>query len=1714
MENINTNAFQVSPNLQLPPVEEDTVARQDNLNDAYYAAFLSESEDPLNVYTTIVDDLETLGTSEVIKTLRNHYRASEDQQRAMFIEDLVANNELSLPNKRKILEQQLRYNDPEQAELRSAYLDTVANMELADMPEFSDAQAEAVNLKIQNIKTKEDFNKMMVKLNGYLTGNEALPILDESQLAKLSEDEVEGFFEEAKDVIVREPAVLFESFILALVPYISEIVGTGVIYTQDALMGLDTNVTKARSKARNIINRTGAQWLYDTYHDFLGFFGVEKEELEEAFVTKGFQNLDEGLTWAANKISPNDPDLAKIPLEILAGIGIGYGIKKGPSFAKERAMQIKDPDGYKLYKAFQEQDIKGYFDQTKKAETYDVVDAREVGIVTPKDSVFDQTIETNKNMGNVLAEAVMTDQGSTAIKAIKYDYDGWITRFVLPKMLGFDPTATGFGATYLQTEMLLGQKQIVHNLYVENPFFKNNQVYKSWTEDNVSVVNESLLDANLDLNIAQSEYIPLDFGVKMELAFNKKGYNYENFNEANQAALVLRSKVEKLSDDPGQVAIQVMDLDGNAYPFYIEAKPGMTPQQVLASQGLDSNNVSYQVKWIREGEFFDEIRQVSDGFGHTPYRDTISIYGHEFKGLTNLREKVFDSDIWNWIAAFGRSKVSLERDWAISHMASEQIAATQLRTLAKGLDLYDGEYRTHLAKLLKESRNVSDTFNIQEIYQILGKNIDIKKAQQLQDTLKLFRQMDRFNYRLLNTYQINRALANGFKDYVDIVKGDGSRSRHMAAQIFEFDISNPPRQIFDMQTKTPVDFILTDAHKLAGQDKVPQFLSQNGTKGRQIVQLEQPLKIDGQKFDYVLVDNSYILKGAPDWIVPTKTGHISRISLGNFFVKIFPERTMRNGYESIVKAGEKASDVHKADGISLAMFTTEQEALAWLNENKTKVPELRQKGYQAEVVKAQELSFDDLNLLADESIETNRIRQTIARPARASNENMYKTIYEDPLTSFVMTSQRLGTDVMMQPILAQMRAQWVNAHNGKNVTIRNIDKNNPYPKQESDIRPIPGKEKEFKRAMNEWRQMDIINAGHHGNKLGQALAMGADIIGNATDSPMFEFLRKKSKGLINVPGAARNVQRNPNIILDYPRRVVSTFKITFAALWRNLSLQPIGIFGPLIVGPNTTRALLDSAATAHLRVMRNKTFAKYKDLNAEVFKYAYEQNRISKSLEIGKDKLSQNDHLLILKHFDESGYGIISDHVLAKGLFNSSPMSLKNGGFLGKDTTFGRRAVDGLNLYGKVGFEFGEFLNRTGMWHASRQLWMQNNPGKNWRTRKALDEITYDAHRLAGSMTKQNTYAFQRHPLTTYIGQFQAFGMKASESIWNKGASPYNGSQRAWLAAYNFGVFGIRGGVIYGIGDLIVDYFKATGQDDIVEKLDDLTLTKLVINNLADVIMPTYDKEGNLINSEANVAAVYSPFGTQFGGVYMDFWKTAARIFGYDDPQYQFGPATQTALEAIDTYQLIKAMYGDPTTSFDDKMIHSIKELAKLTSGGKSLFNTFMYNANNEKINKHGQTSGVPESKFDQLARAFSVPSYKEQAKFEAWSGLTDKEEQMKQLADSFWRAQLSIKGYDATFAQITEAYHAINFLSEFSDSERQIFWDHLIVLDNRKSGNTIMDSFHNKVLEKHRANKKPKYSTEEISAMKEYTRQTENTPEYKNTRELIINQLEQMKED
>lgn len=1182
----------------------------------------------------------------------------------------------------------------------------------------------------------------------------------------------------------------------------------------------------------------------------------------------------------------------------------------------------------------------------------------------------------------------------------------------------------------------------------------------------------------LDDLLAQRESTLASQTARQELLNNPETLKYE--------AEIRELPVEQVRDTIRQAFNRdskvLKELDQNIAELKNYMESGEAP--------IDPN---FRVRWDKTTDYVDAVTDAH-GFGKLSWKSEGSYLSPVVNALYGTRTA------WNWLAVFGKMPMHLEKWFSMSAIRSNKFMYEQLKLLRRELGVFNNQMKQDLSTLYKSQQGVSDLLTLNQIHTVLNRaELTNMQAVKLQNILAMTRQIENFNYRMANVFEINRYRAAGYNKAIELLDANGNRLHRMVMEDFQLAPETNPARVWNFADEAGMDFAPHAANFVPTNKK---FNYIDGKPVQQLIRLSQPIKDgNGHTYDYALLSKRQLLQDIPKNVIPSKTGHMPNIANANFFIRAYPKVHVHNGIrkeaevpvrdaDGFIESGNiiRDMDPHK---VSIAMFETEVQARKWARQNikqtgpDTWNPDL----YEFQIQKANELSPRD-------NIDAQIIRENALAASRNRAEvPLANAMYEDPFVAFVQSSETIGLRTYLQPVLKQMKTQWIDAYynKGKVNVLENasgkpreqmtIDElasiDNAFPMVESQIKQLGNDVKSYKQALAEWDAIMILEQGRQSNAMARGLARVSDVIGSLADkdSPLLQSLSK----------IARKIEKNPNQIVAAPLRAVSTLKIIFQSVWRNISLQPIGVFVPALVAnpKNFLYTMQDIVGVVSYRVAQARNFAKYRDYLTEGLDhlYAHENILVDTGIPKTKGRLSKQDYALIYRHLEESGVGIISDHILAKGIFSNTPVRLTQS--WKSKQIFEQAGSAIVSGYSKIGFEFGEYINRVGMFMAAREAWVKNNPGKNWRSKAALDQITYDGYRLSGSMNPSNTYMFQNVPLLQYIGQFQSFAMKASENIWNGSASPFTGKQRATMAGLNMAVFGVRGGTLYGMGGLILDWLSSFGDEgkQLADKLDEASLFDIVTNTVGDAFFPTYDAEGKKVKSAAEPSLVYSPFGTTPGAVYGEFLKAFGVLTTAIEPEnYQFGPTMTTYNQLSDTINLLSAMYKTETLTFGEKTIGTLEALAKLTSGANSILKFIIGLEYQDKISKEGQKAGVDLTKFENAAQLFNISDRKTRKSFEFWRNNKKLEDKMKDMAKWFYQGMVAGKGPEFTLQDLvngTKAFNSILQGDEYSDYALELFWNEVRAIDARRY-RTKEDALIMQALKMYKMNNK-KFTQEEI---------------------------------
>lgn len=236
----------------------------------------------------------------------------------------------------------------------------------------------------------------------------------------------------------------------------------------------------------------------------------------------------------------------------------------------------------------------------------------------------------------------------------------------------------------------------------------------------------------------------------------------------------------------------------------------------------------------------------------------------------------------------------------------------------------------------------------------------------------------------------------------------------------------------------------------------------------------------------------------------------------------------------------------------------------------------------------------------------------------------------------------------------------------------------------------------------------------------------------------------------------------------------------------------------------------------------------------------------------------------------------------------------------------GRTAINAIKapMYAakRVGFDAGEWSNVAMTYLVSWKDWTMKNPGKNWRSHGALDDIATNARDYALNMTKSGEFGYQRG-IASLSTQFLSYQHKAFLAM--AGAATGKGNrafaelprhQRIGLVASQFLMYGVDG---FGLGatmDKVVDALGLDVPDEAKPFLDGL-LYEYMLNGVINSIT----QDGTDINFSETLAPGSGVFGS-----FNDFIGNMMTMSGPDILLGASGSMVGRVADAIRNVQIVR----------------------------------------------------------------------------------------------------------------------------------------------------------------------------------------------------------------
>jgi hypothetical protein len=1663
----------ISSDFSLPPVEKDTARPEDEV---FYTAALTGGDDPVNRYQDMLEEYRLKGESSLVNTVKNQYKEQKDLEKAVVVESIIADESIDKETKMNLLQEFAygKYNSD--GKVKDAFIDYYAQQKASvTYTPFEELELESVSLQTGKLKAYQEYDDIIDQASDIflnkgsypkLTDNEILDALDNLKLRSgaFGTDSVKEAVTQSLDhlasdsygfgsEIMGNSLTAVKSFVIGLIPWLTEVIVSPV-----AAPFSELTVTEIREGVRDWWNNPyvgdwlktekGIDDLYEVIDRLAVKMGVDERALDKNLLAKGLGGLDEILTNMSKSVLPDNHDAIKIPLEILTGFLTSAVLKGGYKGIKSGVLKVNDLRGdvSRTNKLGPEAKIEFDLDNksTGKIDTTGVPETKPSGkynnpaIRTSEGTSLEiktnspavTTTVVNPRMAKTLLDTALYDETGQVLSSLNLSLEGFLYHF------GF-PEATLSKKVFAEhVDMFESLKQIENlNIDMAKEYFLpeslvDTRLAENFLQDKVNVLNNANDGVTLTVAPSLGSFNRVGNGIQSSMVFRKTSIDdFVNATEVLESAKVLKNKITQTSKNShenfGDIFIDHIDHNGQIHRAYTLENF----EKFINTEGASLTEApKFRIRWKQDADFFDTIKAASEGFGK-----------HEFEASNKLLKSFVEATpLSGAFMKWGQFSAQFEKAYRRHGMRANVFFRQHLQLLKEKIDFKDKEFVTDLDRLYKEQQGVSDIFTINEIYSTLNYNFPKTRAVKLQEVLTLTRNIEKFQYEMLNKYELSVSKKEGYNHFVDLATESGEPYRVMVKDEFSLGDYVPDRvlEVWDPSgTGKGIQILLHSENMITGVQSV--LLGEQ--QGRQILRLQKTFTdAEGRMYEYILRDSATDLTGPPNYIVPAKLGHMPMSMLSNFFVKRYPKEVILNG-----KRLRAPQDPAKLKGewdrfASIeAAAQTEGQARTWLAKNADPAnPE-----FIYEVVKASELTRADM-------IQGLKLfERHLKNSKKRSNKSIDNAIYGDLFSTFTETVQSTGASAYMLPLLDQFKMMF-KEHYSKKLNVIDEAKldANGFPRDKADIRS--GDRKVQAQAIREWELINQLENGRP-NYAGKWLASGFEFLADIADST-HPLETRLSKAKDAVAQSLRQGERYSSHLAGFPLRFTNTAKIALSNPLKMLQQQPIAVLGPMLLADvkalNTTMA--NAAGTVLAQMKLFDSYRKYNKLTDEVYKYAFDESKIFKSTETTKSKMNMLDQQMFLNELNKAGYLVIEEHIFSRGVFSATPEGLTSNrpGLTRRITEFNR----------DVGFTFGEWLHKVGMAHAARTLWIKNNPGKNWRSKPAMEEIINGADQLAASMHNYARYNWQNVPILNYIGQFGSFVMSASESIWNPAASPFNAKQRAALLAYNVFMFGTKYGTPYHAMGAGIEYMNQNGMGEIADLLDTPAFLNMVYRTTFDTVFPSYDRNGNVINSTMDPSSVWSPMGNSFLGAPGDILRATLDMLGIAEFSEAGIGASATTLKQIyhGFFEIGKVMYQTEMPA-EDQAVVAFKELMKITSFGNGILNTMNYDYLNRKLNKYNQPITEEQSFGDRAMNLLSVPNQEQRINYDNWKLQMKSDDKIKQMSNLLFESVSLAKGKSAETIDYRQAFQAANeiMIKElgFSDHEAQQVWTNMMVLDNRK---------------------------------------------------------------
>ena len=696
------------------------------------------------------------------------------------------------------------------------------------------------------------------------------------------------------------------------------------------------------------------------------------------------------------------------------------------------------------------------------------------------------------------------------------------------------------------------------------------------------------------------------------------------------------------------------------------------------------------------------------------------------------------------------------------------------------------------------------------------------------------------------------------------------------------------REVFDLDTNMVVKF-----------DPIA-----NEKFGKTLVRLNEKVSGQGEVHHYGLVGGNVKLDLLPNEVLARLPGYSGRRVKESFFVTSIPKSLVVNG-------------LTKSSPTGLREYAKTKAAARTEAEGNKIAEELRANNPDDIIEVRPERSENWGKVLTDYQIHQEFLQHSMKRGARLPSVDAPARL-EDRMLTLLNTTNSISR-------MGAFRA-WDDALQSAFVKRYSEFTKGQFPQYATDIKPLENMGRDLKQEYDNAHAMFKYYERMKNNET------RGDFLWTKGLHAIADILEKWK-----IPaGALRGNHQNP---LMFAKTVATVGYIHMAPI-RQWLIQPVQQLEMYALNPSTAAKNFANTMAIRMYIGADSQMIK-KSGGSEIIKFnAKKAGELAGNKEFLDDvEAIRKSGLLQSVDMNSIVHGVFKE--VDRNLVENVPEKIW------KDIETSVKAIPRLSR--AAGFDAAELTNRVGNWLQVKDLWKVKNPGKNWKSKEALEQISAEASRLSGAMNRAGALPYQEGMLSP-IMQFVAINQKMLMNLIQDNATILTKEQRARLAAVRLGLYGAK----YGIpGGAIAYHFIEKSDNEEVKKYAEQikrgAIDSAANRMLAAVVEP--DEKPDVAVSKA-----LSPYSEGFHPYFAVMWEMT-KLF--DDkpanPRYPaFGMISSfgLAIEDMQGWWITREVN-------EENFSQMAMEAAEVASGFNSYSQGLLMLGMRDKVTKAGNKYGM-----------------------------------------------------------------------------------------------------------------------------------------------------------